>query len=174
MKTKEILLEQFTVCYDENGWFVALKNALRNLTAEQAAWKPDGLDNSVRGILAHLNFYNERYLRRFRGEALEASTLENSETFSTRENRKTFAGADESSENAWQAEVERFDRVMSEWRSAIESADEEKLAQAVSKENESPWWEVISNISAHNAHHGGQIVVIRKLQGSWDASKGVS
>ena len=28
MATKEILLEQFTACYDENGWFVALKNAV--------------------------------------------------------------------------------------------------------------------------------------------------
>lgn len=27
--TKEILLEQFTACYDENMWFVALKNALK-------------------------------------------------------------------------------------------------------------------------------------------------
>nr|MBA2619569.1 response regulator transcription factor [Acidobacteriota bacterium] len=24
MTTKEILLEQFTACYDDNGWFVAL------------------------------------------------------------------------------------------------------------------------------------------------------
>jgi uncharacterized damage-inducible protein DinB len=174
MTGKEFLIDQLTMSYDENGWFVALKNALRNLTAEQAAWKPETLDNSVWGILAHLNFYNERYLRRFKGEAVEASTLENSATFSTRENRETFAGADELSDTAWRSEVERFDRVMSEWRSAIQAADEEKLAQAVSKENESPWWEVISNISAHNAHHGGQIVVMRKLQGSWDASKGVS
>ncbi len=174
MTAKEILLEQFNVCFDENGWFVALKNALRNLTAEQAAWKPDGLDNSIWGIVAHLNFYNERYLRRFKGESLPASTLENSETFSTRENRKTFAGADELSEANWQTEVAKFDAVMSEWRKAIETADEEKLAQAVSKENDSPWWDVISNINTHNAHHGGQIVVIRKLQGSWDASKGVS
>ncbi len=171
---KEILLEQFTACYDENGWFVVLKNALKNLTAEQAAWKAENLDNSIRGILAHLNFYNERYLRRFKGEAVPPSTLDNSETFSTRENRKTFAGADELSEAAWLAEVERFDAIMSEWRSAIQSADEEKLAQMVSAENQSPWWEVISNINTHNAHHGGQIVVIRKLQGSWDASKGIS
>ncbi|MEJ7860576.1 MAG: hypothetical protein WKF90_02950 [Pyrinomonadaceae bacterium] len=32
---KSILIEQFTACYDENGWFVALKNAVKNLTAEQ-------------------------------------------------------------------------------------------------------------------------------------------
>ena len=165
MTTKEILIEQFTVCFDENGWFVALKNALRNLTAEQAAWKPENLDNSIWGMLAHLNFYNERYLRRFNGEALPPSTFENSET---------FGGSDESSGTAWRAEVENFDRIMSEWREAIQTAGEDKLAQAVSAENKSPWWEVISNINVHNAHHGGQIVVLRKLQGSWDASKGVS
>lgn len=165
MTTKEFLLEQLTVCYDENGWFVALKNALRNLTADEAGWKPENLDNSIWGILAHLNFYNERYLRRFKGESLPPSTLENSET---------FAGADEASEANWQAEVERFDLVMSEWRNLLEATDQEKLAQAVSAENKSPWHEVISNINTHNAHHGGQIVVLRKLQGSWDASKGVS
>jgi uncharacterized damage-inducible protein DinB len=165
MNTKEFLLEQFTVCYDENGWFVALKNALRNLTADEASWKPENLDNSIWEILAQLNFYNERYLKRFKGEQLPPSSIENSET---------FAGADELSETAWQAEVERFDKVMSEWRNLLEAAEEDKLAQAVSAENESPWREVISNINTHNAHHGGQIVVLRKLQGSWDASKGVS
>ena len=166
MTMKKILLEQLNIAFDENGWFVALKNGLKNLTAEQAAWKPDELDNSIWGTLAHLNFYNERYLRRFNGEAVPPATGENSETFA--------GGSDDASESAWQAETENFDRIMSEWRGAIESATEEKLTQPVSAENQSPWWEVIANINAHNAHHGGQIVVMRKLQGSWDASKGVS
>ena len=162
---KEILLDQLLVSFDHNGWFVATKNALNNLTAQQAAWKPDGLDNSIWGTLAHLNFYNERYLRRFKGETVPPVEVENHETFS---------GDDEASESAWQAEATRFERIMSEWRSLIETAADEKLAQAVSNENQALWWEIISNINAHNAHHGGQIVIIRKLQGSWDASKGVS
>jgi hypothetical protein len=62
-----------------------------------------------------------------------------------------------------------LDGVMSE----IEAANE-KLAEIVGKDKQYPWWEIITNINAHNAHHGGQIVVMRKLQGSWDASKGVS
>ena len=56
MTPKEILLEQLSVSYDENGWFVALKNALRNLSAEQAASKPETLDNSIWGTRAPLNF----------------------------------------------------------------------------------------------------------------------
>ena len=67
MTTKETLLEQFTACYDENGWFVALKNAVKDLTAEQANWKTENLDNSIWEILSHLNFYNEAYLKRFKG-----------------------------------------------------------------------------------------------------------
>jgi len=31
-----------------------------------------------------------------------------------------------------------------------------------------------TNINTHNAHHGGQIVLLRKLQGSWDSKGGVS
>lgn len=165
MNTKEILLEQFTASYDENGWFVALKNAVKNLTAEQAIWKPENSDNSIWGILSHLNFYNERYLKRFKGIALDHINIENSETFSSAEN---------ASEDAWQAEVERFDAIMSEWRNLLESADEGKFDEAVSANNKSLWGSVILHINIHNAHHGGQIVLLRKLQGSWDASKGVS
>jgi len=46
--------------------------------------------------------------------------------------------------------------------------------EAVSATNKSLWSLLISHVNIHNAHHGGQIVVIRKLQGSWDAGKGVS
>jgi len=165
MTTKEFLLDQFTSCYDTNGWFVALKNTLNNLTAEQAAWKPENLDNSIWETLAHLNFYNERYLRRFRGEEIPPSDLSNDET---------FAGGAEISHAAWASEIENLDRIMNEWRGAIESADDERFAQAVSAENQSPWAEIVGLINTHNAHHAGQIVVIRKLQKSWDASKGVS
>ena len=63
---------------------------------------------------------------------------------------------------------------MTEWRELIESADEGKFDKSVSEKNKSPWRTLISSINAHNAHHGGQIVLLRKLQGSWDAATGVS
>ena len=164
MTSKEILLKQFTACYDENGWFVALKNALNNLTAQQAAWKTANLDNSIWEILAHLNFYNEAYLKRFKGIAVDYSNVENSETFAS----------DDVSETAWRAEVDKFDAMLSEWRELLESADETKFDEAVSATNKASWSALLSHVNLHNAHHGGQIVILRKIQGSWDASKGVS
>ena len=165
MTTKEFLLEQFDACYDKNGWFVALKNALKNLTAEQAIWKTKNLNNSIWEILAHLNFYNEAYLKRFKGIDY---------VYPTENNDETFAGAETVSEEAWQAEIERFDSIMTEWRSLLEAASEDKFDATVSATNQSAWGSLLAHVNAHNAHHGGQIVVLRKLQGSWDASKGVS
>jgi len=165
MTTKELLLEQFTACYDENGWFVALKNAVKDLTAEQAIWKTENLDNSIWEIVRHLNFYNEAYLKRFKGIDYVYPTDDNSETFSS---------ADEATEDAWRAEIERFDSIMSEWRNLLEAASEDKFNEAVSATNKSLWSSLLAHGNVHNAHHGGQIVVLRKLQGSWDAKQGVS
>lgn len=162
---KEFLIDQFTSNYDTDGWFVALKNTLNDLSSADAAWKPNGADNSIWGIIRHLNFYNERYLKRFKGETVEKSEIENSET---------FAGVSNATEEDWQAEIERFDRVMSGWRSEFESADEEKFRQEYSEENKTTWAEVIGLMNTHHAHHGGQIIILRKLQGSWERSEGVS
>ena len=165
MTTKELLLKQLAAAYDKNGWFVALKNALNNLTAEQAAWKPENLDNSIWEILAHLNFYNRAYVERFKGIDYD---------YSTNNNDETFASAASPSEEKWQAEVENFDKIMTELRSLVEAAEDAKFDEPVSATNKARWASLLSQVNLHNAHHGGQIVVIRKLQGSWDASKGVS
>lgn len=165
MNTKEFLIDQFTYTYDTDAWFVALGNTFKGLSAENAAWKPDGVDNSIWGIVRHLNYYNERFLKKFHGETVEEMHMENSETFSS---------AESTSEEAWASEIERFDRVMNGWRTAFEAADEERFQQLYSVEDNSTWAEIIGLMSTHHSHHGGQIVILRKLQGSWDASKGVS
>lgn len=164
MTGKEILLEQFTACYDENGWFVALKNTLENLTAGEANWKTANLDNSIGEILTHLNFYNEAYLKRFKGVDYVYQIEDNDETFTSA-----------ASEKDWQAEIERFNAIMSEWRELLDAAGDDRFDEAVSKTNQASWAKLLSNLNAHNAYHGGQIVVIRKLQGSWSAAQeGVS
>lgn len=165
MTIKEALLEQFTAAYDENGWFVALKNALKNLTAEEAVWKPENLDNSIWEILAHLNYYNKAYVERFKGVNY---------VYPANDNDETFASAEDASPTAWQAEIDTFNEIMTEWRGLIEAAAETKFDEPVSATNRARWGSLLSHVNLHNAHHGGQIVLIRKIQGSWDASKGVS
>ena len=161
---KQILLEQYTACYDENSWFVAVRNAINGLSVEQASWKPDDSVNCIWETLSHLTYYNNAYLQRFNGVDYQYDVNDNNETFST----------GEYTEEHWQADVRRFDEVMNQLRDAIAAADESKYSEPVSSENPRSWARLISDINTHNAYHAGQIVLLRKLQGGWDPSKGVS
>ena len=165
MSLKDILQEQFKAGYEENGWFVALKNATANLTAEQAVWKAEGFDHSVWDAVYHLTFWNERWLKRYRGEPLEPGAIVIAETFQAPENP---------TEPAWQATLYKLFGVMDAWKEILENITEEKLAELVSEKYGAPWNAPLAHMMIHNAYHTGQIVVIRKLQGSWDAAKGVS
>ena len=162
MSTKKILTGQLTASYDRNGWFVATKNAIAGVSAEQADWKPEGADNSIREIINHLNYYNNAYLQRFKGIDYEYNIPDNDATF------------DHGETPSWETEAARFDAIMNEWRDVLATADEAKLEELAPPNNELKWKAIISSINAHNAHHGGQIVLLRKLQGSWDSSGGVS
>ena len=46
----------------------------------------------------------------------------------------------------------------------VETADDAQLGM---------WADELAHIGTHNAYHTGQIVLIRKLQGTWDPGKGV-
>ena len=59
--------------------------------------------------------------------------------------------------------LKKLDDVLLELEKTIQNADEMSLKS---------WAETISNISTHNAYHTGQIIFVRKLQGSWKPEKG--
>ena len=163
--SKEILVEQFSACYDQNGWFVAIKNALSDVTVKQATWKPDGADNSIWETLAHVSFYNYAYLQRFKGVEYRYPTDDNDET---------FAMPEQASDKEWAGAVDRFAKMMDEFRELLRNADKAKFEEPVPTRPEYKWYQIISSINAHNAYHGGQVLLLRKMQGSWDPEKGVS
>jgi uncharacterized damage-inducible protein DinB len=159
--SKDILIEQFTACYDENNWFVSLKTVLDGVTADQAAWKPAGADNTIWEEVNHLIFWNERWLQRYRGELNEPQDVENKGTF-------------KSDETDWQKTLEKLWEVMDEWRNKLASITDEKLESPVNAEYQASWRSPLAQQNIHNAYHIGQILLLRKIQGSWDRSKGVS
>ncbi len=160
MGTKEVLLKQFDNCYDKNEWFVAVKNALESVTEEQAAWKPGGVQHSIRELLSHLIHDNNAFLQRSLGVDYKSHVTSNDETFIP------VAGS-------WETDVGRFESTMTTLRELIQNADESKLSEPTPPRNEL-WQNELANLNAHNAYHGGQIVMLRKLQESWDPAKGVS
>lgn len=161
---KKILIDQFNRSYATNGWFVSVRRAVVGVTVEQALWKPDDADvNCIWEMLSHLTYYNNAYLRRFKGIDYKYDVETNNETFSV--------GEYETAE--WLADVERFDAVMTEWLDLLDAADESKFTRDVSADIQISWADTIATINAHNAYHAGQIVLMLRLQNVWNFESGV-
>lgn len=149
---KGVLLEELRTTHNQEDWFVPASNAVQGLTAEQAKWSPGGGQHSVGQLVYHLVFWNTRELADFKGEQSPKFSGNNDETFSNFDDKQ------------WNALVKQLNDVLTEWEKAVEAADDAKIAASAS---------LIAHTCTHNAYHVGQIVYVRKLQGSWDASKGV-
>ena len=163
-RIKSLLLSQFAACHDCEGWFVPLHKALDGVTAEQATWKENESTNSIWEIVNHLTFWNDRYLKRFRDLPTSEEQTDND---------ATFAGPEDlANELDWLSTVVKLLATRSDWRISIRQCDETKLYSPVRRSSKDPWMDVIAHINIHNAYHLGQIVQIRKTQGSWNPNKG--
>jgi hypothetical protein len=149
---KSVLLEQLRSTHNKKEWFVDAMTAVNGLTPEQASWRDGKGNHSAGQLMYHLVFWNRRSLAKFKGEPAAKFSGNNEETF------------DSFDAKTWSATVRQLDEVMTELEKVVENADENQLKA---------WASEIEHIGAHNAYHIGQIVYIRRLQGSWDAEKGV-
>jgi uncharacterized damage-inducible protein DinB len=149
---KSVLVEQLKTTHDKQNWFVPVNVALDGVTAEQATWKDGSGNHSIGQLANHLLFWNERQLMKFKGQKEVPFSGNNEETFNAFD------------KNQWEQTVKKLNDVLTELEKLVQNADEASLKS---------WAETIGNISTHNSYHTGQIIFIRKLQGSWDAKKGV-
>jgi hypothetical protein len=149
---RSLLLEELKTTHNQADWFVPVNTAVDGLTPEQANWQPPQGGHSAGQLAYHIVFWNRRNLARLRGEKQENFAGNNDETF------------DKFDAKQWTETVKQLDQVMNDLENLVLTADEAKLAVIAS---------TIGKISAHNAYHTGQIVYVRKLQGSWNPDKGV-
>jgi uncharacterized damage-inducible protein DinB len=149
---REVLLAELRSTHDNEDWFVPANIAVKGLTAEQASWTDGKGNHSVGQLAYHLVYWNRRNLQRLKGEQLERFSGNNDETF------------DKFDTKGWNETVQQLDNVMKELEKWVETADEAKLKESA---------QVFTHISTHNAYHVGQIIYVRKEQGSWDPKNGV-
>jgi hypothetical protein len=158
---KSVLLAQLRSTHNKAEWFVPLNTAVAGLTPEQARWVPKSEgpnnpapeDHSVGMVAYHLLYWNEQSLHQLKGEKVPPPTNDNTETFNK------FDAA------TWADTVKKLDENLTALEQLVEAADDAKIAAIAN---------TIAHISTHNAYHTGQIIMIRKLQGSWDPKKGVN
>ena len=152
MTLREVLLAELKSTHDSEEWFVPANIAVKGLTAEQASWTDGKGNHSVGQLTYHLLFWDRWALAKFKGEDPGKFSGNNDETFVKFD------------EKQWADTVKQLDQVMTDLEKLVESADDKQLAL---------WATTIGNLCTHNAYHVGQILYVRKLQGSWNPEKGV-
>jgi uncharacterized damage-inducible protein DinB len=158
---RSVLLEQLHSTHDKSEWFVCFDTAVAGLSADQARWTPHaggpGQMHSVAQLVAHLIYWNENSLARLKGQKPAAYSGNNEDTFVGYDVNKITPAE-------WTALIARFDRNMADLEQWVQSASDADLAAHASG---------LAHIGTHNAYHLGEIVYVRKLQGSWNPDKGV-
>jgi uncharacterized damage-inducible protein DinB len=157
---RSILLEQLRSTHNKAEWFTPVNAAVAGMTPDQARWIPHNAagkvdpenNHSVGMLAAHLVFWNERTLQQVKGEKPAAFNGKNDETFNNFDAKQ------------WTDIVARLDRVMTGFEQWTEHATDAQLQAAAS---------TLAHVGTHNAYHTGQILYVRKLQGSWNAANGV-
>jgi uncharacterized damage-inducible protein DinB len=160
MNKIELLLQGWDSCYEKEEWNPPLTDVLSGLTAEQANWRPVGEHvNTIWETLNHLIFYKERLLKRLIGEEIDYPVGVT--------NDDTFLGASTSEED-WQNTQERLKAVHLAMRDQIAALTENQFEHPIPTTTIGLW---INNLILHDSYHTGQIVFLRKLQGSWPSRR---
>lgn len=149
---RSILLDQLKSAHTEKDWFVTTTVAVEGLTPEQANWTDGKGNHSIGQLTYHLLFWNTQLLAKFKGETPPKYSGKNDDTFYNFDAKQ------------WNETVQQLDKVMTDLEKFVETADDKTI------EKNAP---LIARVGTHNAYHVGQIVYIRRLQGSWNPEKGV-
>jgi len=158
---RELLQQNWQYTMDTEDWSPPLSVALDGVDHTLALWKPVGAaGNSIWETVNHLTYYKERLLHRLQGLPKWPDAADNDATFTV-----TASGEEE-----WQKAVAKLKAIHASLLEEIAKLTEAQLNGADSTVTPQSFMSLI----LHDAYHTGQIILVRKLQGSWQANRSFS
>lgn len=151
---------QRELSWEKEEWFVPLAKALEGVGAAEAAWQPPGGGNTIWQTVNHINYWNHRMLGYMTGATMPKG-ITNDETFGEPGSPDDTAG--------WAATMERTQQVAERVRAVLAELTDADLAKPLGS---GTYGAALPSWLTHDAYHTGQIVLIRKQQGSWPANRG--
>jgi len=141
MTDREMLIQMWDEMWNSYTWIPSWNKSFADLTAKQAAWKPDPKRNSIWQILNHIAFWRETMVNRLAGKPPTDEVVAKSN---------------------WESPAEPTDAA---WREAL--ARLERSHQAICKAlgDEKVPVEKLRYLLPHDAYHLGQVMYVRALQG---------
>ncbi|WP_137789272.1 DinB family protein [Bacillus sp. E(2018)] len=155
MNRAEFLVNVLDSTFDKENWYAPLKPAIEGLTAKQASWRPPGeATKSIWENVNHLIYYKERLVATLVGE--EWTRMDGNDTF--------FIIKPTEEDDDWNLTINRAENVHNKLKELLTKMSSEDLRDNGLESD-------LIDILLHDAYHTGQIMLLRKMQGSWPSHR---
>ncbi|ASA24768.1 DinB family protein [Paenibacillus donghaensis] len=147
----DVLANQLLANANDPSWHIPFMQAVEAVTEEEAFWKPDAESNSIAELTFHLLYWNETWQKRYLQRHVDAvpPIADNNVSFLIPEGR------------SFQDLSSSLLEVLLRWQELLSRDSLEMTVEGFPVP--AAWWEIVSNVTTHNAYHIGQIVYIQKL-----------
>jgi uncharacterized damage-inducible protein DinB len=141
------LVEWWDEAFNEGVWWAPWRDALADLTADEAAWQPAPNRHTIWDLVRHMTFWNEYFVYRNQGGTPYSQEAVDG---------KNWQPLEDASEDAWRAARDRFAASHAQVRAA--------LADPSIPPPPKPQLD-LRYLLMHNSYHIGQVMYIRALLG---------
>jgi hypothetical protein len=149
VKTEELVLTLVDEAYEKKTWHGPnLKQALRGVSAKQAAWRPGAGWHNIWEETLHAAYWKYVARRRIEGGKQGSFVLKGSNFFARPEKGKL-------NEEAWRADRELLEREHRALRASVEKVLKTPRGEKLLRH--------IYGVALHDVYHAGQIRLLRRL-----------
>ncbi|WP_404451988.1 DinB family protein [Virgibacillus necropolis] len=171
LELMDIFRMEYDFSWDTETWFLPLESALKGLNSKDASWQPPGGGNTIWQTVNHLNYYNTLLVRQINGITPRKKASNSKDTYGDigepeSEEWKEILAEDTFGNVGDPADSEKWKAALAETR-LICGDLRKSLAQVNDSRLEEEHVGRMARQILHNVYHIGQIVLIRKQQGSW-------
>jgi hypothetical protein len=151
-----LLLRTLDQGYDRKSWHgTTLRGSLRQVTAEEAAWRPAPDRHNIWELAVHAAYWKYVILRRIRPSDRGSSPFNG---------RDWFPRPVETSERAWREDLSLLGRIHRDLRQAVAELSDDEL-DGPPAGSTTPTSELIVGGAFHDIYHAGQIQLLKRLRG---------
>ena len=152
MRETERIADQLQRAFSGPAWHgPSLSELLANVTAEQAACKPNAAIHSIWTLVLHVSAWQDAVRRRLAGEIIDQLPPE-----------QDFRTVKDASPADWERAKAQLEQTFRALHEAILALPDSKLYAPVPGKNHDAYF-LLHGVVQHNLYHAGQIAVLKKL-----------
>jgi len=145
---------------EDNGWYMTVIQSIADLTPEQALWRPSPDFPCIWELAAHIHYWTARMTDVFEAIHRGEDPPARSET--------DWPPVPDTPDNAsWSALQTELTLALAKLSDVVRSLRPEQLLSSTEGADSPSVLYEIHGLLAHTSYHTGQILFLRRLQGTW-------